>query len=380
MPNLCELEASCCGCSACADVCPKNAISMAEKDGFLYPQVDSSKCVDCKLCEKVCSFKGEKITGSNCLKAFAAKACDDVRMSSSSGGVFTVLSDLILSQGGVVYGAVYKESMRVCHTCANSKELRDKMRGSKYIQSDLSGIYRQVAEDLKAKKKVLFVGVPCQVSALKSFLKCDYNNLYTADLVCHGVPSNEVWQKFVKCINEKYNKTLIDYSFRNKQVSWRRYSPKLTFSDGTVVGENNLTASFIELFRYDVSLRPSCTECRYSSDHREGDFTMGDFWGIENLVPEMDDGKGVSALMINSFKAEELFGAMKEQLLLHECTVENIMARQPNMSRPSKPSVKAQEFKNDLQNLPFDKVLKKYTRVGLKRRMIDSVKKLLGKQ
>lgn len=380
MPDLYKSEKFCCGCSACAAVCPKDAISMADNNGFFYPQVDPNKCVDCKLCEKVCDFKSDKPTNSNIIKAFAAKADVDIRMLSSSGGVFTVLSDWVLAQSGVVYGAVYDEAMRVCHVRADSAEGRNKMRGSKYIQSSLTGVYRSVLDDLKNDKTVLFVGVPCQVGALKSFLGCDYSNLYTVDLICHGVPSNKVWKQFVAYINQRYRRTLVDYSFRNKDVSWRRYSPKLTFSDGTVIGDNNITSSFIELFRYDVSLRPSCAQCRYASAHREGDFTMGDFWGIENVRPEMDDNKGVSALMINSAKADQLLGQLEGNLELYECSVANIMARQPNMSRPSKPSVKAAEFQKDLDTLPFEKVLKKYTRVGFKRRVIDFMKKILGKQ
>lgn len=380
MPDLYKSAKFCCGCSACADICPKDAISMVENDGFLYPVVDYNKCIECKRCEKVCDFKRDKSTESNCIKAFAAKANTDIRLLSSSGGVFTIISDWVLNQNGVVYGAMYDEAMRVCHKGVILPEQRDKMRGSKYIQSNLNGVYREVLEDLKSNKTVLFVGVPCQVGALKSFLGRDYNNLYTADLICHGVPSNKVWQKFVNYINEKYHRSLVDYRFRNKSVSWRRYSPLLYFSDGTVIGDNNITASFIELFRYDVSLRPSCSGCTYASAHREGDFTLGDFWGIENVYPEMDDGQGVSALMINTSKADDLVKKFENHLELRECSVDNIIVHQPNMTRSSKPSVKANQFQIDMDTLPFEKVLKKYTRVGFKRRVIDFIKKVLGKQ
>lgn len=269
MPNLFETEKMCCGCSACADICPQKAITMTLKNGFLYPEIDYEKCVECGGCEKVCAFKMPKSDMPNSMEAYAVKAQEAVRMASSSGGVFTLLSDYVLGKGGTVYGASYDEAMCVRHKRAKSEAERDNMRGSKYIQSNLSGVYRLVKEDLNAGKSVLFTGIPCQVSALNSFLGKSYENLITVDLICHGVPSNEVWQKFVKFINKKYGRTMTDYAFRDKSVSWRSYSPKVTFSDGTTVGANHATGSYIELFRYDVALRPSCTQCPYASVHRE---------------------------------------------------------------------------------------------------------------
>lgn len=379
MPNLFESEKMCCGCFACADACPKKAITMTLKNGFLYPEIDSEMCVECGLCETVCAFKKPKADAANCIEAFAVKAQESVRMASSSGGAFTLLSDYVLEKGGTVYGAAYDEAMCVRHKRAETETDRDKMRGSKYIQSNLSGVYKFVKEDLNAGKTVLFTGIPCQVGALKSFLGKPYENLITVDLICHGVPSIEVWQKFVEFINKKYGRTMTDYAFRDKSVSWRSYSPKVTFSDGTTVGANNATGSYIELFRYDVALRPSCTQCPYASAHREGDFTMGDFWGIENAFPKLDDRKGVSALLVNSEKAAEILGAIQDKAEFQPCRAEQITAGQPNMVRPSQMSVKAAAFRKDFETLPFEKVLKKYTQVGLKRRGIGLAKRFLKK-
>lgn len=378
MPVLYQEKTQCCGCGACGDICPKGAISMEMKDGFLYPVVHDALCVDCGLCQKVCAFRREKITQSNSLKAFACKSKDaQVRLKSSSGGIFTAISDWVLAQGGAVYGASYDEAMVVRHSRTETAQGRDRMRGSKYVQSDIAGVFRQVKEDLQRGKQVLFSGTPCQVSALKSFLGREYEKLILVDIVCHGVPSPEVWGKFMAYIGEKYGKNPIDYAFRDKEVSWRSYSPKVTFADGTTVGANDHTGSFIELFRYDVCLRPSCTACRYTSMHREGDFTIGDFWGIEAVMPELDDGKGVSALLVNSDKGEALLAQLSDELELHACTPEQIAYRQPNMRCPSSHSTKAASFASDLRGMSFDKVLKRYTRVGAKRRLIDGVKKLL---
>lgn len=379
MPALFKDPTQCCGCSACADICPKGAISMIRRDGFSYPEINKALCIECGLCTSVCTFGQEKNTQSNCIRAYACKAEEPVRMQSSSGGIFTALSDHVLELGGVIYGAAFDSSMVLRHARATTPQKRDAMRGSKYIQSNTAGIFRQVKADLKEGRQVLFTGTPCQVAALKAFLKKDHANLLLVDIICHGVPSPEIWEQFVTYLNEKYHAQVTDYSFRNKQVSWRRYSATVKLSDGRVIPENDHTGSFIELFRYDVCMRPSCTVCRYASHHREGDITIGDFWGIENVLPELDDNKGVSSIMVNSPKAEAFLEQIKDRLTLAECTQEQIAAGQLNLSKPSRPSNKAVPFQADWKVLPFRKLLRKYTRVGIKRRVIDFIKSLMNR-
>lgn len=377
MTKLFNSFEECCGCSACADVCPRNAIQMKSVDGFLYPQVDARLCVECGLCEKVCPFKKEKKQGSNCTQAYALQALDkDILMASSSGGAFTLLSDEVLEQGGVVYGASYDGAMVVTHHRAETKNQRNAMRGSKYIQSDATGIYRQVREDLQSGRKVLFSGTPCQVAGLKAFLGRDYENLICVDILCHGVPNPKLWQDFVSHLEKRYGKKLRDYSFRDKTVSWNRYSARLTFEDGSAEGNNPLTGSYIELFRYDVCLRPACTRCPYTCTNREGDITVGDFWGVEKALPEVDTAGGVSAVMVRSPKGMELMNRVKPRARLWECQEAQIAAGQPNMSEPSRLSNKAEAFQADWKAGNFEKVLKKYTRVGIRRRIKDFIKSL----
>ncbi len=378
MIELFNSPEACCGCAACADICPKGAITIQRKNGFDYPVIDQNLCVQCGMCKKVCAFQKEKITESNCIKAYACKNSESVRMHSSSGGIFTAASDCVLNKGGVVYGACFDEAMVLRHTRATDAIGRDAMCGSKYIQSRTVGIFRRVKQDLDDNEYVLFSGTPCQVASLKSYLGKEYDNLICVDIICHGVPSPEVWGRFAAFIQSKYNGRMVDYSFRNKEVAWRRYSPVVTFEDGTVIGENDYTGSFIELFRYDVCLRPSCTACRYTSLHREGDLTIGDFWGIENVFPQMDDNKGVSSVMVNTQKGAAFLGEIQSKLELNACTQEQIAAKQPNMFRPSQYSNKAESFRNDYKSIPFPDVLKKYTRVGMKRRIIDAVKRIRG--
>ncbi len=371
---------NCCGCALCEDVCPKNAISMNFYDGFSYPVIDKSLCTDCGLCEKKCPFNKEKLSDSNCLEAFAVKhRNEDVINKSSSGGIFTALSDKILGSDGAVIGAVFNKNMDVVHSVAENTEERDKMRGSKYIQSDTKGIYAKIRELLKEEKTVLFTGTPCEAAAVRTVFP-DEENLYIVDIICHGVPSPEVWKNYVSYIEKSFGKKLTAYSFRDKETTgWRSYGAKLTFSDGTTEKHGDITGSFIELFRYDVCMRPSCTVCSFASLHRQGDITIGDFWGIENILPDFSDNKGISAVMLNTEKGKKLFYSIKEAVTPVSVTQSDIAKKQPNLSRPSSFSNKREAFQQDLKAMPFEKVLKKYTRAGTKRKLIDLTKKIIGK-
>lgn len=380
MDSVFSLPENCCGCALCEDVCPKNAITMVEKEGFLYPSINQKLCVDCGLCAKKCPFKDEKKIESNCLEAYAVKHKNsEVVVNSSSGGIFTALSDRILSLGGFVIGADFDSDMNVHHIAVSTSEERDRMRGSKYIQSNSDGIYKEIKKLLNEDKYVLFTGTPCQAAAVRKAFP-DQKRLYIVDIICHGVPSAEVWKKYVAFVEKKYGKKLSFFSFRDKSVSgWRGYSAKLTFDDKTELSHNDITGSFIELFRYDVCLRPSCTKCSFTSTNRPGDITIGDFWGIENVLPEVSDNKGVSAVMINTEKGKQLFEEIREDIKAYPCSQADIAKRQPNLSAPSSHSNKAEAFQKDLKGMPFNKVLKKYTRVGVKRRIIDKIKKVIGR-
>lgn len=378
MNNISSLRQKCSGCGLCEHLCPKNAITMVEKDGFLYPNVNENTCVYCGVCVKLCPVNSEKLTESNCIEAFAVKHKDsNVIFNSSSGGIFTALSDKILENNGYIIGADFDDDMNLVHTTTSTTEGRDRMRGSKYIQSNTVGIYKAIRDLLNEDKPILFTGTPCQAAAVrKAFPNKD--NLYIVDIICHGVPSPEVWKKYVEFIEKKYKKKLTFFSFRNKSLSgWRKYSAKLTFDDKTEILHNDYTGSFIELFRYDVCLRPSCTECNFTSMNRQGDITIGDFWGIENTIPEISDNKGISAVMINTEKGKRLFEQIKDKINVYPTTQKDIAKKQPNLSVSSSYSNKASSFKQDLNNMPFEKILKKYTRVGLKRRIIDTIKKFL---
>ena len=378
MMTLFEKKEQCCGCGGCAAVCPAGAITLVSDGRFSYPEIDAAKCVGCGKCEAVCAFKRPKEETPSCLAAYALKAAKEVRMASSSGGAFTLLSDAVLSRGGAVYGAAYDEAMRVAHLRAADAAGRDRMRSSKYVRSDMADVYDAVKKDLAAGVPVLFTGTPCQVAAVKAV--CGASDLLTtADLICHGPASPEIWRQFIALLEEEYGKKVTGFAFRDKAVSWREYSPKVTFSDGSVVGANNLTGSFTEVFRYELCLAPSCTACRYASVRREGDVTIGDFWGVEKVFPEADDGAGVSAVMVNTEKGARLWEAASAGAEVLPCTWEQIAAGQVNMRRSAAPSPESEKFYALCAEKGIEKALAAYTRTGWKRRTKDMVKGLLGR-
>ena len=302
----------CCGCSACLHICPKHSISFREdKEGFLYPQVDTATCIECGLCEKVCPVlnQGEERMP---LKVYAAKHADDeIRMKSSSGGIFTLLADQIIDKGGVVFGARFNENWEVVHDYTETKEGLAPFRGSKYVQSNIGNSYKLVEEFLKTGREVMFTGTPCQVAGLKKFLRKDYENLLTVDFVCHGVPSPMVWRKYLEeeIARQGNNSVVTGVNFRDKSTGWKKYSFVLNFSKASADGEQNTVFSsvftdnaYMNAFLSDLSLRPSCYACPAKVGKSGADITIGDFWGIENIQPTFDDDKGTSLVFINTNK------------------------------------------------------------------------------
>ena len=375
--TLFEKKEQCCGCGACAAVCPVQAITLVSDGRFSYPRIDEAKCVGCGKCERVCAFRLPKDETPNCLAAYAVKAPRETRMVSASGGAFTLLSDAALAMGGAVYGAAWDKEMRAVHIRADNAAGRDRMRGSKYVRSDTAGVYDAIKKDLSAGVPVLFTGTPCQVAAVKAACG-EEERLYTADLICHGPASPEIWRQFIALLERQYGKKVTGFSFRDKAVSWREYSPLATFADGSTVGANDLTGSFTELFRYELCLAPSCANCRYASCHREGDITIGDFWGVEKSLPELDDGAGVSAVMVNTEKGKRLWEAAPHNAETAPCPWEQIAAGQVNMKQSAAPSPSSESFYRLCAEKGMEKALAAYTRTGLKRRTKDKIKKLLG--
>ena len=293
-------KAMCCGCTACMNICPVQCIVMRrDREGFDYPVANPDICISCGRCEDVCPMKAEKASSSP-KEAFAVRSQEFIR-NSSSGGVFPVLAGKVIEDGGVVYGAVFDADLRVVHDETEDMCGVDRMRGSKYVQSELYAAFNDVRTYLEQGRKVMFSGTPCQIAGLKSYLGKDYDGLMTVDCACHGVPSPGLWEKYVKALEERYGVALTDVRFRSKDRSWRRY-------DFVVRGEDREFATphqkdpYMLLFLQDMTLRPSCYECWFRKGGSGSDLTLADLWNVAEAAPELDDDKGVSLVMANTGK------------------------------------------------------------------------------
>lgn len=302
---------NCCGCGACYNTCPKGAITMTEnEEGFLVPVVESTTCVDCGLCLKACPALNDKRENNPAPDCYAAQAPDPIREVSSSGGVFTLLAEEILNRGGYVCGAAFADDWSVHHIIINNKDDLSKLRGSKYVQSNTGKCYSEIRKLLKADNWVLFSGTPCQVAGLYTYLPNKYDKLITVDVFCHGAPSPGVWRKF---LNTNYVANNIDkVNFRDKAaIGWTCSHVTVTCKDGIKDINNNYTKWFHE----SVILRPSCENCRYSKLPRPADISLGDWWGISKIAPQLNDGKGLSNVLLNSNKGSAFYGTLSNLTL-----------------------------------------------------------------
>lgn len=301
----------CCGCTACVSVCPKQCISLSEDtEGFLYPRVDSVKCIDCGLCEQVCPMLHPVNNEIEPLVYAAINNDESVRLQSSSGGIFTLLAESVLDRGGVVFGACFDRDWNVIHEYTETKEGLAKFRGSKYVQSHVGNCFIQVKTFLDSGREVLFSGTPCQVAGLKNYLRKPYSNLFAVDLVCHGVPSPEVWKKYLQetvCraygIKKKNVMNLGEYisdiSFRAKDKGWKNFTVKIIFRNGKIEMMPFFENPYMKAFLSNLSLRPSCYACPVKLHHVQSDISLADFWGVNEINPELDDDKGCGLVLIN---------------------------------------------------------------------------------
>lgn len=351
--------ADCCGCTACASICAHDAISM-EPDalGFLYPKVDESKCVECGLCEKVCQFNDNYDRSNNLEqpKAYAARHKDiNEVMKSRSGAAFVAISDYILEQGGVVYGAGYKDHFRVAHKRAVTKEERDEFRGSKYVQSDLTGVFRQVKEDLRNGLTVLFSGTPCQTAGLNAYAsKKLRENLVLVDIVCHGVPSPFVWRDYIAYLEKKQGDEIVMVNFRDKELfGWKANKESYIFKKE----EGKMT--FTYHFYKHIMFRHSCGECHYTNLQRPSDITLADFWGWENTNPEINkDDKGVSLIFCNTEKGDKLFDSVSNRMDIIPAELDNVWQR--NLEFPTPTHSLRFAFEEDYKKHGFEYIISKY--------------------
>lgn len=336
----------CCGCSACVQRCPKQCITMAEdNEGFLYPQVDTSKCVDCHLCEKVCPVINQDEARTP-LEVYAAKnSDDDIRLKSSSGGIFTLLAEQTIKGGGVVFGACWDKDWNVKHDYIDNISDLQRFRSSKYLQSVIGDNYLKAEQFLKTGRKVMFTGTPCQIAGLKHFLRKEYDNFLAVEIICHSVPSPGVWQQYLttRLHTLKWNKSDIrNISFRDKKTGWKTYSFVIENKDGNSFIELSSKNAFMRGFLADLYTRPSCHACPAKQLRSGSDLTLGDFWGIESLMPEIDDDKGVSAIIVNTDKGKQVLHNINVEL--HEVQYNELTTRNPALVKSFPITPKRIEF------------------------------------
>lgn len=291
----------CCGCHACTSICAKHCITMhSDEEGFLYPVVDKDACTDCGLCEKVCPVINQSEPRKP-LKVYAAKnKNEEIRRQSSSGGIFTLLAEKIINEGGVVFGARFNDNWDVIHSWTDTIEGIAAFRGSKYVQSKIGDTYREAREFLKQGRQVLFSGTPCQIAGLKLFLRKEYDNLLTVDVVCHGVPSPKIWSEYLSSL-QLTNIGLI--SHKDKSTGWRGYSFSIKDIDGKLIYiEKACYNKYMNAFVKNYIIRPSCFLCPAKAGKSLSDITLADFWGVEHFIPQIDDNKGTSFMCCNTQK------------------------------------------------------------------------------
>lgn len=354
-------KSKCCGCTACASVCVHDAISMQpDALGFMYPVVDESKCVDCGLCDKVCAFNEHYDTSLNfqlpAVYAVRHKNPKEIE-TSRSGAAFIAISDYVLDNGGVVYGAGFGDNFKVLHKRADSKSQRDEFKGSKYVQSDLRGVFRQVKKDLQDKKTVLFSGTPCQTAGLDSYIgRRLRNNLILVDVVCHGVPGPYIWNDYMSFMEKKEKSKIISASFRDKSHGgWSSHFE----SFGLEFGKVAYSSDYASLFLSNVMLRHSCYMCPYANLRRPSDITLGDFWGWQKTDAYINaDNMGVSLVLLNTPKGKDIFEKVKTDINYVMSDTEKCL--QPNLLRPSAHNELRDRFECEYKKHGFDFVIKKY--------------------
>lgn len=376
--QLNKSKEECCGCTACENICAHHAITMIPDNlGFLYPKINNDLCVDCGLCEKVCAFHNKYDITLNLQNplpyAVRHKKINEI-LTSQSGAAFIAFSDWILDNGGVVYGAGYGEHFKVIHGRATNKTECNRFKGSKYIQSDLKNIFKQIKDDLKNGILVLFSGTPCQTSGLSSFIGNKLrNNLFLIDLICHGVSGPGIWEEYIKYLENKEKKTVTAVNFRDKsKYGWRSHVETFQFS-------NKITHSYEYKFYTHIMLRNSCYSCPFTNLKRPSDITIGDFWGIENteLASFAEDNKGCSLVLINTIKGKKWFDNISNSINYKKTNLKECL--QPNLQQPTTIHPQRNKFEKEFVNKGFVYVMKKYGNIGWKYKTKKTLNRIKNK-
>ena len=352
-------KTKCAGCTACYSVCPKSAIIMEEdNEGFLYPMVNQNKCVQCNMCDDVCPYKNDKRPDYDLENCFVAINLNEKqRAKSSSGGIFVLLAESILNEGGIVYGAAFDTEWCVYHRGAESKSELDALMGSKYMQSTMGNTFSKVADELNKGRKVLFTGTTCQINGLRNFLKKDYENLYCNDFICLGVPSPKIWRDYLEIFFPRYD--IKSINFKDKSLGWHMFSLNIEGSKNKFIKNGRDTYFFIGYFRH-LYTRPACSKCVYKLGNRYSDITISDCWGYNKIAPEMDDNKGMSSVVCHTNRGMDLFNSIKPNIKWKEADMKDVLLYNSGYRKSVSMAYNRDEFWKDYNNIPKKKLFKKY--------------------
>lgn len=372
---------SCMGCNACTTICPVNCIPLInDEEGFFYPEIDYDVCIDCPLCDRVCPIT-DKIpdTAKDFMVPFIEKAKisrfeeplvyasytknHQIRMDSTSGGIFSELAFKMFDEGGYVGGAVYNDDLSVSHILTNDRDRLPDIRSSKYVLSLTDELFPEVKAKLKNGNKVLVCGAPCQIVALYAFLRKDYENLVTCDFVCKGVNSPLVFEKYIRWLEDKYQSKAIKIKAKDKTNGWHKFSMRVDFENGMrYVKDRDNDPFFVGYLQTGLFTMPACFNCQFKGVAQKSDITLADFWGIENIDISMDQDLGTSLIILNSEKGKKYYESISENIVSKQFTMEDAIPGNPaiHSSSTEEDEQLRKDFYEDLEKYSFDVIIKKY--------------------
>lgn len=351
----------CTGCGACSTACPVGCIQMEpDKEGFLYPKVQNTDCINCGICEKVCHYRQEMKPKTVSLVYGAINKDENIRLQSSSGGVFYGLAKETIDCGGLVFGAAFDETNMVRHISVESVEALPQLMGSKYVQSEIRDTFKEAKCALEKGRQVLFTGTPCQIKGLYAYLGKDFENLITMDFICHGVPSPMIWNMYLEEAEKQKNAKANKISFRSKTYGWKQYSMQIKFSDGETYTAKNIEDTYLRCFISNIGLRKTCYHCTAKGENRVADITVADFWGVEKTDEKRNDDKGVSAVILRGEKAKRFMRKIEAQFILLESDIKCVERFNSSLIKSANINPLRERFFKEIKKHGFKKTFEKY--------------------
>lgn len=368
----------CSGCHACFNICPKNCISMeTDQYGFLQPIIINDECIECSLCRSVCPIINQHKKNPKGRAYACINNNDRIREESSSGGIFTLIAEWVLGKNGVVFGSAFDEDFNVKHIAVTDINELSLLRGSKYVQSTIGATYTDAKKFLDQGRYVLFTGTPCQIAGLNSYLKKEYDNLITLDIICHGVPSPKVWKNYIAYLEKKFSTNIKKCFFRNKETGWKQFSVLMEFENDKRYQQTFPKDLYMQSFLKNLCLRESCYNCHSKGLERESDITLGDYWGIENVHAEMFDNKGISLVIVNSNKGQNIFNDISDKMTISRTDLNEAVQYNSAAYASVKYNKNRKKFLRNCEKIDFEKNVTICSKTKISKRVINKIKRMV---